>query len=382
MIILAAIIGVAVLLFWAILQLDVPGLWKFGLVFAEMVMVSQIFIKRYKMPSELGLVLIKSKKGIKIIDDLSRFRTFNFLSDVGNTIVYGLMSLILTRKHSSAASVVIGIILLGFLSFFVAPTAFVFLIKMLEIGSADESASSIVGKLGEAALPAVAGILLLGGLFLFILTGIVFYGGVVLMRILDWLVYGAREIWQTEPGGTFLLPGVNLPFFEGIIALVVVMIAHEGAHAVLARIGKIPILSSGIVLFGIIPVGAFVEPDEKKLAKLDSVRQTRVIVAGPTSNLITSCIFFVIFLLFAVAINALGLAGNPAMVFIYTTLGLTFALNFIVGAVNLLPLPLFDGYRIVEINVKNKYIVKAVMYVTLIFFILNFLPWFFRFFEV
>jgi len=64
--------------------------------------------------------------------------------------------------------------------------------------------------------------------------------------------------------------------------------------------------------------------------------------------------------------------------FIKTTLMLTFALNFIVGAVNLLPLPVFDGYRIIETNIKNKLVVRAIMYVALIFFALNFLPWFFH----
>jgi membrane-associated protease RseP (regulator of RpoE activity) len=392
MIILLLTVAIAIVLFYLILELDISGTYKFLLVFLEMIAVSQIFIRRYKLPSELGLVLLKSKKGIKIIDSLAKKRSgfFNFFSDVGNSIAYGALSLIMMRRMSLTAFIV-GLVFLAVLVVLVAPTAFVFLSNLLKLGTADKSLSSVAENF-DFGLLFLGLILLLGGLFLFILFGILLYGAIILADIYNAIFLGTEV--SATPGGTFLIPGINLPLFEGIIALVVVLLVHEGAHAVLARIGKVPILSSGIALFGIIPVGAFVEPDEKKLAKLDEVKQTRVLVAGSTSNLITSCIFFVIFAGFALFANAYGLIGleysfafdvagnalNLAMSpfrFVYLTLGLIFALNFVVGVVNLLPLPLFDGYRIVDVNVKNKNIVKALMYVTLAFFIVNFLPWLF-----
>ncbi len=379
MIVLLTVIALAVFIFWYILELDIPGVWKFGLVFVEMLAVSQIFIRRYKLPSELGLVLIKSKRGIQIIEDLTRHKhIFMFLSDTGNAIAYGLLSTVMIQKRRSAPSIVLGLLLLGFISVVVAPFALSFLFKTLDIGAVDKSEIVSLGE-GQEYLYGLLmlGVLIIGGLFLFILLGIIFYGGVVLNALIQSLVFGTDAIAQTSPGGTFLLPGVNLPFFEGLIALIIVMVVHEGAHAILTRIGKIPLLSSGVVLFGIIPVGAFVEPDENKLMKADDVRQTRVLVAGSTSNLMTSCIFFVLFVALASAMDATAIQ-NDALTFIKTTFGLSFALNFIVGAVNLLPLPLFDGYRLIDVNVKNKHIVKALMYVTLAFFVLNFLPWFFR----
>ncbi len=393
MIILLLIAAIALGLFYTILNADIAGIWKFVLIFIEMAVVSQILIRMYKLPTELGLILVKSKKGIQLIDGLAkRNRLFNFFTDVGDFIAYGLLSLVMMKKHDSVAAFITGLVLLGLISFLVAPTAFTFLFQALKLGAVDKSVSSISESI-DFGLALVCLVLLGGGLFLFIILGIIFYGAIILVDLYNTIMFGAE--FTSTPGGTFLLPGVNLPLFEGIIALVVVMIVHEGAHAVLARIGKIPLLSSGIVFFGIIPVGAFVEPDEKKLAKLDAVRQTRVLVAGSTSNLITSCIFFIAFVAFAVLANALGILqteyswlvsvggfATDVVVapfrFIYITLGLTFALNFVVGAVNLLPLPLFDGYRIVDVNVKNKNVVKALMYVTLAFFILNFLPWFFQ----
>ncbi len=381
MMILLLIIAIASGLFYATLQFSIPGSWKFALVVLEMVLVSQVLIRLYKVPSELGMLLVKSKRGIEAIEAMAkRVELFNFMADTGNAMCYGLLSVVLMRKGSSVASVAAGLMVLAFLTFLVAPSAFIFLFEVLHLGSVDKSVTSMAGG-GDAGLIAVTGLLLIGGLFLFMLAGIVLYGGIVLAALVKTLFLGTNAMASTASGGTFLLPGINLPFFEGIIALVVVLVVHEGAHAVLARIAKVPLLSSGIAFFGIIPVGAFVEPDEKKLMKVDAPRQTRVLVAGATANFLTSCAAFILFLVVVLLVKAYGLMETGlagAAMFIYTTLGLTFALNFVVGAVNLLPIPLFDGYRVLDVNVKNKLVVKALMYVAIAFFILNFLPMLFH----
>ncbi len=199
-------------------------------------------------------------------------------------------------------------------------------------------------------------------------------------------------------------------------------------------------------MFGVLPIGAFVEPDEDQLRKLDAERQTRVLVAGSAANLFTSLLVFFVFLAFLYAtvpfkesgllviggnhtgdvlhtINGvdaltflqgasnqtkynstlafgsdkgaysgtitkgtlydlssmffLARYSNPALQFIYNLLGLVFSLNFVIGMVNLLPLPLFDGYRVMEINVDKKVVVTAVSLVTALAFVVNFLPWLF-----
>jgi len=201
-----------------------------------------------------------------------------------------------------------------------------------------------------------------------------------------------------------------------------------------------------------------VETDEKKLFRADAQKQTRVLVAGPTANLITAAFSFIIlmgffystedlrqgalyimppegngtsalpagtivyeiegqavdtidFKTFALPANSevsietnkgivtretngngkigivFGMLGTdtiysrytePALQFIFITLGLVVSLNFVVGTVNILPVPLFDGYRLLDINIKNKMIVKAISYTALFFFVLNFLPRFFQ----
>lgn len=381
MMILALIVAAALALFYLTLQFSIPGLWKFVLVALEMTLAGQLLIKLYKLPSEMGLVLVKSRKGIEAIDALAkREKAFNFLADAGNAACYGLLSLVLMRKTGSAATLALGLLVLAFASFLVAPSAFVFLFQVLKIGEVDKSMGSIAAS-GDLGLIAVAATLLGGGLFLFMLAGIVLYGTVVLTALANTLFFGADAISRTSAGGTFLLPGINLPFFEGILALLVVLVVHEGAHAVLSRVARVPLLSSGVAFFGIIPIGAFVEPDEKKLAAVPAPAQTRVLVAGATANLMTCCAFFVLFAASVFAINGLGLMATayaPAAKFVYTFLGLTFSLNFVVGAVNLLPVPLFDGYRIVDLNVKNKAVVRALMATAVVFFLLNFLPMLFH----
>jgi membrane-associated protease RseP (regulator of RpoE activity) len=441
------VIAGALALFYEILQFNIPGLWKFLLVAVEMLAVSQFLIRRYKLSSELGLVLVKSRKGIELIDRAARFEwLFNFMADAGSTISYGVLGIALMRKNTSLWSFLAGILALAVLVFFVAPTALVFLFQVMRIGATDKAVTSVPESAGLGAA-IVIGMLLAGGLFLFILFGIIYYGAVVFNAVVKTLFFGSDVLSRTTPGGTILLPGVNLPLFEGILALAVVLVVHEGCHAILARIAKVPILSSGVVLFGIIPVGAFVEPDEKKLARVERGRQTRVLVAGPTANLLASLMFFAFFftmffttqgfrengylvysgmpadtIIYKIDGNPVDLANYtnlslpkssevtlltnsgeitratdaqgrlgitytvltnnslvarfkvPALDFLYVFLGLALALNFVVGVVNILPIPLFDGYRIVDVNVKNKTIVKMLSYTTLLFFVLNFLP--------
>jgi membrane-associated protease RseP (regulator of RpoE activity) len=62
---------------------------------------------------------------------------------------------------------------------------------------------------------------------------------------------------------------------------------------VVAKSFNIPVKSSGIAFFGPI-LGAFVEPDEKKLQKQRPIVQNAVFAAGPIANIVTGFIFMLI----------------------------------------------------------------------------------------
>ena len=94
-----------------------------------------------------------------------------------------------------------------------------------------------------------------------------------------------------------------VPFIYWILAVIIVMIVHEGGHGIMARSWKIPVRKTGIAFLGaIIPIipAAFVEPDEKKLAKTTTKKQLSVFAAGPFANIIFG---FFIYLILIFALN-------------------------------------------------------------------------------
>jgi len=99
-----------------------------------------------------------------------------------------------------------------------------------------------------------------------------------------------------------VIPGIRIPgspifvpFWYGIISIFVVATVHEFSHGVVARLKGLDVKHSGIVFFGPI-IGAFVEPDEKKLRKADRKTQLAVYAAGPFSNVLLAAVCLVIIL--------------------------------------------------------------------------------------
>jgi membrane-associated protease RseP (regulator of RpoE activity) len=91
-----------------------------------------------------------------------------------------------------------------------------------------------------------------------------------------------------EPGkfnaarNIFLIPGVNefIPFTWGVIALIVTLVVHEFSHAILCRVENIRVKSMGI-LFALLPVGGFAEPDDEQLfGKKEDVSREPPLTAG------------------------------------------------------------------------------------------------------
>ena len=89
---------------------------------------------------------------------------------------------------------------------------------------------------------------------------------------------------------TLLIPGLTirlywLPFF--FLAVVIIMLSHELAHGVVARLEGIPILSSGVLAF-LLFFGAFVEQDEKEFEKASTLSRLRMLGAGSSTNLVVA----------------------------------------------------------------------------------------------
>jgi membrane-associated protease RseP (regulator of RpoE activity) len=93
-----------------------------------------------------------------------------------------------------------------------------------------------------------------------------------------------------------VIPGVNpfVPLWYGLIALILTLVVHEGAHGVLARANNLRVKSLGL-LIAVVPIGAFVEPDEDDLKAAPRRRRLRVFAAGPAVNVTTATLAILAF---------------------------------------------------------------------------------------
>jgi membrane-associated protease RseP (regulator of RpoE activity) len=100
-----------------------------------------------------------------------------------------------------------------------------------------------------------------------------------------------------NPRNALVIPGVNefLPLSvapEIIIGLLVGLVVHEGGHGLLCRVENIDIDSMGVVLFALLPIGAFVEPDDESANTASRGAQTRMFAAGVLNNLLITALVF------------------------------------------------------------------------------------------
>lgn len=123
----------------------------------------------------------------------------------------------------------------------------------------------------------------------------IFVGFLGMIFIFVWLIksfIGLIISPNSEPAISLVLPGIKvpgssvfIPFWYGIISILIVATVHEFSHGVYARLYKIKVKSSGFALFGPI-LAAFVEPDDKVLEKRSKLKQLSVYSAGPFSNIL------------------------------------------------------------------------------------------------
>ncbi|MDS0282207.1 site-2 protease family protein [Haloarcula onubensis] len=114
-----------------------------------------------------------------------------------------------------------------------------------------------------------------------------------------------------EPRNALAIPGVNdfLPLSvapEILLGLALALVVHEGGHGLFCRVEDIDIESMGLALLAVVPIGAFVEPDESELLRSNRGAQVRMYAAGVTNNFALA--FIALLLLFG------PIAGSIAVV--------------------------------------------------------------------
>jgi membrane-associated protease RseP (regulator of RpoE activity) len=483
---------------FAILALDYYassiGLFSQVIIAIATLMISGTLIQRIKsLKGGYGLYMFGSKKGIETVDKISKRspRFWKQMAIWGIVMGFGILSYPLLKGKIDKRLYAFGIVsILLFLYFIIPCTALP--LQFISI-------PQLQGYAGSAAaecIPSFSGLTPYG----YLIYGVTAASGFSGFMILS-LMYNAANVFSSSityalsvysgspqsslltsqiPGVAPVIPGIDIPPIAGILALAIILTIHEFSHGVLARIAKVKLKQIGLLLFGVIPIGAFVEPDEKAVDRLDKMTQNRISAAGISSNFIAAIVFFVLmFMMFIYIVpgiyqnkgvfiqsiipntpangilqpgmqilywnghqtsnlsqveaagandvpgsivtvsviappnctecvsstapttytfTAIALNGSSkgyigvsiiqkeavasttyakAMYFLYTLFSLSFLLNFLVGVVNLLPIPGFDGWRIYKTNIKSRFFVRFVTALIVIGLILNALPWLF-----
>jgi len=130
--------------------------------------------------------------------------------------------------------------------------------------------------------------------------GLAFIFGYLGYKVIDIFLHplAAPSIGIVLPGVKVPGSSIFVPFWYGIISLIVVLIVHEGAHGIISEIHKVKVKSAGVGFFAFIPL-AFVEPDEKELTRLPLKKQLSIFAAGPFANIVTAvvCMLLVSFVM-------------------------------------------------------------------------------------
>jgi Zn-dependent protease/transcriptional regulator with XRE-family HTH domain len=92
------------------------------------------------------------------------------------------------------------------------------------------------------------------------------------------------------PRSIFLIPGVNpfLPWHYALISLIITIVIHEAGHGIVARVYNVKLESTGIVLFFVVPIGAFVNIERNELEKTPLKYTSAILTAGALTNMIVA----------------------------------------------------------------------------------------------
>ena len=249
-----------------------------------------------------GAYMLGGKRGIKAIELLSKRWQGAWLAfaDWGLAFSFGAASLLMFRNRLSKKAILVGIISIILILVFVFPYLSLVL-DFISIPQITSHISAASASAGPSILFYVLVLLSVLGGFSAATIFLIFYSGVSILYETLLFVFGLLTqhpnpalLTSQVPGVAPLIPGLTIPLFAGLVTLILLLVVHEFSHGVLAKIARIRIKSIGAILFGIVPLGAFVEPDEKQVGKLGKQAQDRISVAGVSANMLTCLFFFVL----------------------------------------------------------------------------------------
>ncbi|MBM3309327.1 MAG: site-2 protease family protein [Candidatus Altiarchaeales archaeon] len=265
-----------------------------------------IFLFKTDYERHFLFFVIRTKRGLKFIDFLARLKPelWMLAGDLGLVMSFGgLGALYLLEKEKTRRNLYWSLVLIATAGVSLAKASLaVKLVSILLLALAvwlmrrvRNTAASFV--LASLLISCSAGAAVLNlPFYLALLYG--FFGFPALIIAL--LLQNAYEILQGSmlPGISPLLPttregrigmgvpgyDIFIPWWYALIAIVATFAPHELAHGILTRVGKVRLKSVGLLTFGGLVVGAFVEPDEEELKKKQGISKMRVYSAGSIAN--------------------------------------------------------------------------------------------------
>ncbi|MCD6227208.1 site-2 protease family protein, partial [Candidatus Micrarchaeota archaeon] len=231
--------------------------------------------------SYYGILLVRSQKLIREIDMLSKkFRSqLTFLADVALVWGTGLFGVYVLYKNCSprrvVAASVFGFVMLAITILFVLPLVNQLIPYTIKGINYTKAYSQTEREMSGVVVLVSHVLFVIGGFMFSFAFSLLYYAGVTILNTIMVVFSGASPI---EPTATAIIPGVSIPLVEGIIALVCLLVVHEVSHGLLARAADVKLTSVGIALLGVLPMGAFVEPDDEELEKRSMIEKVRVFV--------------------------------------------------------------------------------------------------------
>jgi hypothetical protein len=302
-------VGTFLGLFW-IYYSSLDFLLKIFVAIAMLAVTSHVIITANNLRHMFDSYLLGSKHGIKLIDSLSKHgrRFWITFADWGLVVSFGLLAYPLFKNQINKKTFVVGLISIFVILFLVIPyssLAFEFInipqiTSRITQAAQTQPSNNPYAMLGTLMLSLIS---LVGGYAALIMSLLIYsswnilYSTAVFLQSLLMNVPNYGVLSSQIPGVAPLIPGLTIPLFAGVVTLVIILVIHEFSHGILSRVAKVKLDEIGVLVFGIVPIGAFVEPNEKQVKKLGKEKQNRIFIAGIAANMLFAIITFVLLMI-------------------------------------------------------------------------------------
>ncbi len=303
----AIIVLAEILLLYAMWNGGLPLPVSITVALISLIVSGTLISRANGFPGGYGLYLVKTKRGLRTIDGMAvkHRRIWTAIVDWGFVLSFGILSYVFFRKYVSRKMLALGtlsiiIFQIAILPYLAVSMSLVSLPRFAVQQQATYAQSpGVMQYIGVA----FAVISVIGGFASYMMAQLLFLAGIVIKDIALFAInaltlHGITVTAQSLPAPAgvpvliipFLEPQIALPL---VLSLILLITLHEVSHGVIARHSRIRLKSVGSILFGIIPAGAFVEPDEKSILKLPKMQQDKISIAGISMNMFLAALSFV-----------------------------------------------------------------------------------------